>query len=258
MVERTHLKNDSRTKLDHLPKGSQIEEKNLWSFKHLVLFHFRIFCSTVVYPTHPKSKIQPLPTNRYQRLPTAALTSTSSCFLTTSPSKKPPHLGDVVPWAASCWCGYIYMYPTENEHDWLENGTRNEDVFFLLNMRIFHSHVSFQGCTSYGNEAMLTAKWQITLLTIVVTHQIHSKSALFKNNAFEPIWWIQSCSNRSTLERSFKKTEWYLRTEMSWSCLGLIFWVYSTSIYFRRSNVVKSPNIYLMSWCFNIWVSKFE
>ena len=45
---------------------------------------------------------------------------------------------------------------------------------------------------------MLTAKWQITLLTIVVTHQIHSNSALFKNNAFEPIWWIQSCSNRST------------------------------------------------------------
>ena len=118
-------------------------------------------------------------------------------------------------------------------------------MYVLLKIGGFSTvYVSFfGGCTSYGNEAMLTAKWQITLLTIVVTHQIHSNSALFKNNAFEPIWWIQSCSNRSTLERSFKKTEWYLRTEMSWSCLGLIFWVYSTSIYFTRSNVVKSPNI---------------
>ena len=97
------------------------------------------------------------------------------------------------------------MYPPteKTSHDnGCKNGTRNEDVLIFLkieNWWIFHSHVCFfWGCTSYGNEAMLTAKWQITLLTTVVTHQIHSKSALFKSNAFEPIWWIQSCSNRST------------------------------------------------------------
>lgn len=108
----------------------------------------------------------------------------------------------------SCWAADD-VSPTRKNESWLaawKNGTRKKKMsLFLFEKKIggiFSTVmlVFFGGVygTSYGNEAMLTAKWQITLLTTVVTHQIHSKSALFKSNAFEPIWWIQSCSNRST------------------------------------------------------------
>lgn len=142
-----------------------------------------------MYPTHPKSNR--IATNRYQPVPWLPL---PAAFLPPRHPRSHPTLGG---------CGeggYIWCIPTENK-SWqcLEKWTRNEDVIISYwTWEIFHSHVSFQECTSSGNEAMPTAKWQITLLTIVVTHQIHSNSALFKNNAFEPIWWIQSCSNRST------------------------------------------------------------
>ena len=85
---------------------------------------FRVF----VYPTHPTHPPGYQPT-RYQP---AALTSTSSCFLTTSPSKKPPHLGRDgcgTGAAVSCWCGiYVSNRKTSHDNAW-KSWTRNEDVF---------------------------------------------------------------------------------------------------------------------------------